>query len=46
MHSNRSSGTLMSYSDHSAQHCFKSNAPIISVCDSTDVKLSISSAMD
>ncbi len=28
MHSNCSRGTLMSYGDHSAQHRFKSNAPI------------------
>ncbi len=28
MHSNRSRGTLMSYSDHSVKRCFKSNAPI------------------
>ncbi len=39
MHSNRSRGTLMAYSDHSAQRCFKSNEPIISVCDSADMKL-------
>ncbi len=29
MHSNRSRGTLMSYGEHSAQRCFKSNAPIV-----------------
>ncbi len=28
MHSNHSCGTLMSYGDHTAQRCFKSNAPI------------------
>ncbi len=28
MHWNRSRGTLMSYGDHSAQLCFKSNTPI------------------
>ncbi len=28
MHSNRSCGTLMSYTDHSAQRRFKSNAPV------------------
>ncbi len=27
----RSRGTLMSYSDHSAQRCFKSNAPSFSI---------------
>ncbi len=31
LHSNRSHGTLISYSDHSAQRCFKSNAPIVIV---------------
>ncbi len=30
MHLNHSRGTLMSYTDHSAQRCFKSNTPKIS----------------
>ncbi len=29
MFSNRSPGTLMSYTDHSAQRRFKSNAPLV-----------------
>ncbi len=31
MYSNRSRGTLMSYSDHSVQRRFKSNAPFVYV---------------